>query len=83
LKETDKTFSRSTLRRAIKKMGFRWKLLRLSLKKQWNSEAFRKASHHLKTLAESEEVNVVYLDEAHFSASGVVSIVGSRRVQEC
>lgn len=32
LKETDKVFSRSTLRRAIKKMGFRWKRLQLSLK---------------------------------------------------
>jgi transposase len=73
LKETDKAFSRSTLRRAIKKMGFRWKRLRLSLKKQRDSKAFQKASQHLKALIESDEVNVVYLDEAHFSASGVVS----------
>lgn len=70
---TEKAISRTTLRRALRSLGFRWKRLRRSLRKRRDPEAFGLAAEELKEIAAMPDVKIVYFDEANFSVSGVVS----------
>jgi transposase len=70
---TDKSVSRSTLRRTLRALGFRWKRLRRSLRKRRDPDAFGLAAEELKEIRAMPNVKLVYFDEANFSISGVVS----------
>ncbi len=70
---TNKLISRPTLRRVLRDLGYCWKRLRRSLRKQRNPEAFALAAEELKEISSMPDVQVVYFDEANFSISGVVS----------
>jgi len=75
---THKLVSRSTLRRTLRSLGYRWKRLRRSLRKRRDSQAFQAAAEELKEIAALPDVKVVYFDEANFSLSGVVSYAWQR-----
>jgi transposase len=75
---TNKTVSRGTLRRTLRKLGYRWKRLRRSLRKRRDPVAFRNAAEELKELSAMPDVKLVYFDEANFSISGVVSYAWQR-----
>jgi transposase len=70
---TKKIISRSTLRRVLRALGYRWKRLRRSLRNRRDPQAFALAADELKEIANMPDVQLVYFDEANFSISGVVS----------
>ena len=67
--------SRSTLKRLLKRHGYRWRRVRRSLKSQRDEAAFRAAQAELKVLQKQEDagqIGLVYFDEAGFSLVPVV-----------
>ena len=68
-----KSISRSTLRRTLRALGYRWKRMRRSLKSRRNPQDFALAAEELNEIANMPDVQLVYFDEANFSISGVVS----------
>lgn len=68
-----KVISRSTLRRTLRALGYRWKRMRRSLKNRRNPQDFALAAEELKAIASMPDVQLIYFDEANFSISGVVS----------
>ena len=67
--------SQDTIKRLLKRHGYRWRRLRRSLKSQRDEAAFRQAQAELKALQKQEdagEIDLVYFDEAGFSLVPVV-----------
>lgn len=80
-RRTSKLISRSTLRRVLRAIGYRWKRLRRSLRKRRDSAAFGVAAEELQEIATMPGVKLVYFDEANFSTSGVVSYAWQQLAQ--
>ena len=67
--------SLSTIKRLLKRYGYRWRRARRSLKSQRDETAFRQAQAELKALQKQDdagEIDLVYFDEAGFSLVPVV-----------
>lgn len=67
--------SLDTIKRLLKRHGYRWRRLRRSLKSQRDEAAFRQAHAELKRLQKQEdagEIDLVYFDEAGFSLVPVI-----------
>ena len=67
--ETDKTASKSTLGRIVKKLGLVYKRLRKSCKHKRDEEQFRRSKTALKNAQEAEDkdlINLFYFDESGF-----------------
>ena len=67
--------SLSTIKRLLKRHGYRWRRARRSLKSQRDQAAFRQAQAELKALQKQDdagEIDLVYFDEAGFSLVPVV-----------
>ena len=67
--------SLSTIKRLLKRHGYRWRRARRSLKSQRDETAFRQAQAELKALQKQDdagEIDLVYFDEAGFSLVPVV-----------
>lgn len=61
--------SRDTLKRYLRRMGFRYKRCRLSLKEKRNDEAFERAQGaiaSLRAMAQAGQCDLLYFDEAGF-----------------
>lgn len=76
---TDKEISRTTLRRTLRAIGYRWQRMRRSLRKRRDSKAFQRAAEELREIEAMPDVDVVYFDEANFSISGVVAYAWQQR----
>jgi transposase len=75
IENTRKTISMSTLRRIIKKLDYRWKRVRKSVKHKRNVEEFEKAKIEIQALKkrqEAGEIDIVYFDEFGISLDPVV-----------
>lgn len=67
--------SLSTIKRLLKRHGYRWRRMRRSLKSKRDEAAFRQAQAELKALQKQEDagvIDLVYFDEAGFSLVPVV-----------
>jgi len=65
----------SSLRRLVRRLGYRWKRCRRSLRGQRDPEVFAACQAHLRTLHQAEargELAVVYVDECRFSRQAPV-----------
>jgi len=70
--KTGKRISRTTLRRWARKLGFRWKRMRRSLRKRRDERLFRLAQEEIEEFRAASDLEVAFFDEAAFSLSGVV-----------
>lgn len=64
-----------TLKRALRRHGYRWRRMRTTLRHKRDEAAFREAEKELKTLKEQENaglIDLVYFDESGFSLQPVV-----------
>jgi transposase len=65
-----KKISLSTLKRIIKKLGFRWKRMRKSLKAKQDEMEYEKAKHEIQYLKDEQQlgrIDLLYFDEAGFN----------------
>lgn len=73
--KTGKTISISTLKRIVKKINFRWKRMRKSLKNRRDEEEFEKAVKEIEELNEQQhagKIDLYYFDESGFSTGSCV-----------
>jgi transposase len=73
--KTTELLSSSTVRRAIKSLGYVWKRFRLTLKNKRNEEAFREGKKQIEALialANEGKIDLYFFDEAGFSLKPVV-----------
>jgi transposase len=67
-----KSISRATLRRQARKLGYRWKRFRKSLRERCNEEKRRAAMEEIQSLRSECKLDLAYFDESAFSLKGVV-----------
>lgn len=70
-----KTISISTMKRIVRKYGFRWKRMRKSVKSKRDENEFGKAEKEIEQLKEQQmsgEIDLYYFDESGFSTGSCV-----------